>query len=197
MNLSLDSLPLPIRLRADKPMSDAELMQFSRENRPLRMEREPNGEILIMTPTNNKTGRMNMRVGRLLDEWAENDGRGVTFDSSTGFRLPNGAVRSPDAAWISNERWSSMTEEQQEGFGMSPDFVIELRSPTDSLSDSQAKMQEWVSNGVALGWLIDPKRKVVEVYRLGEEFEMYQNPTSVQGTGLMRGFELVMDRIWA
>ncbi len=196
MNLSLESLPLPIRLRPDKPMSDAELMRFGRENRPLRMEREPNGEILIMTPTNNKTGKMNLRIGRLLDVWAEEDGRGVAFDSSTGFKLPNGAVRSPDAAWIANARWNAMTDEEQEGFGTYPDFVIELRSPTERLSESQAKMEEWIGNGVELAWLIDPKRRVVEVYRPGEEPEVHQDPSSVQGDGPVRGFELVMERVW-
>ena len=107
-------------------MTDVEWMHFSRRNRPLRMELEGNGDILIMTPAGNNTGRMNQRLGRLLDEWAELDGRGVTFDSDTCFKLPNGAIRSPDASWLSNEKWNALTAEQQEGFGMCPDFVIEL-----------------------------------------------------------------------
>ncbi len=177
-------------------MSDDDFMRFSAENHSLRMEREPNGEILVMTPTNNKTGKMNLRIGRLLDVWTEEDGRGVAFDSSTGFKLPNGAVRSPDGAWIASQRWDRLTEEEQEGFGMAPDFIIELRSPTDSLPAARAKMEEWMANGVTLGWLIDPKRKVVEVYRPGEEPEIHENPTSVQGDGPVRGFELVMGRVW-
>jgi Uma2 family endonuclease len=196
MEFALSSLPLPVRLRPETPMSDDDFMRFSAENHSLRMEREPNGEILVMTPTNNKTGKMNLRIGRLLDVWTEEDGRGVAFDSSTGFKLPNGAVRSPDGAWIASQRWDRLTEEEQEGFGMAPDFIIELRSPTDSLPAARAKMEEWMANGVTLGWLIDPKRKVVEVYRPGEEPEIHENPTSVQGDGPVRGFELVMGRVW-
>jgi len=177
-------------------MSDAELMRFSERNASLRMEREPNGEILIMTPTGNNTGRMNLRVGRLLDEWAEADGRGVGFDSSTGFKLPSGAVRSPDVAWVANARWDRLSEAEQEGFGIAPDFVIELRSPTDKLTDAQAKMAEWIENGVELGWLIDPKRRVVQVYRAGEAVEVWENPTSVMGTGCVSGFCLVTQRVW-
>jgi len=196
MNLVLSSLRLPIRIRPDAPMSDCDLMRFSRENRPLRMEREPNGEILIMTPTGNRTGSINHRIALMFGLWVDQDGRGVAFDSSTGFKLPNGAVRSPDVAWISNDRWNAMTEDEKDGFGVYPDFIIELRSPTDGMLDAQAKMQEWVTNGVALGWLIDPQRKIVEIYRPGEAAEIHQNPTSVQGTGPVRGFELVMGRVW-
>jgi len=196
MDFRINSLPLPARLRPATPMSDAELMRFSERNASLRMEREPNGEILIMTPTGNNTGRMNLRVGRLLDEWAEADGRGVGFDSSTGFKLPSGAVRSPDVAWVANARWDRLSEAEQEGFGIAPDFVIELRSPTDKLTDAQAKMAEWIENGVELGWLIDPKRRVVQVYRAGEAVEVWENPTSVMGTGCVSGFCLVMQRVW-
>ena len=150
MKLSLDSLAMPIRHRPEKPMTDEDPMLFSRENRPLRMEREPNGKILIMTPTGNRTGSIDHRITLIFGRWAEEDGRGIAFDSSTGFNLPNGTVRSPDAAWILNDRWNAMTEKEQEGFGVFPDFVIELRSPNDPLPDAQAKMPEWVANGVEL-----------------------------------------------
>jgi Uma2 family endonuclease len=178
-------------------MSDRELMQFSQQNRPLRMEREPNGEILVMTPAGFGTSKMNQRIGRLLDEWAESDGRGVVTDSNGGYNLPNGSMRAPDAGWVSRLKADSLSDKQQEGYApFPPDFAIELRSPSDRLEDVRVKMEEWVSNGVEVAWLIDPNRKVVELYRAGEEPEIHQDPTSVQGSGPVRGFELVMERIW-
>ena len=197
MELVLSSLALPIRLRPERPLSDEQLMRFSSENRPLRMEREPNGDILVMTPTGNRTGMINLRLGRLFDEWTESDGRGFGFDSSTGFRLPDGAVRSPDLAWVAKERWNALTDDEQEGFGLCPNFVIELVSPSDRLADLRKKIaEEWIVSGVELAWLIDPQRKVVEIYRPGEEPEIHEQPTSVQGNGPVAGFELVMARIW-
>jgi len=198
MDMTLSSLPLPVRLRPDVPMSDLDLIRFSRENRPLRMEREPNGEILIMSPTGYKTGKLNLKVGRFLDEWAEIDGRGVVCDSSTGFKLANGAVRSPDAAWVSNERDAKLTEQEQEGFGpLCPDFVIELTSPSDKLPDVWKKItEEWMAAGAQLAWLIDVKNRTVTIFRPGEEPETLFDPTSVQGDGPVRGFELVMGRVW-
>ena len=197
MELVLSSLALPIRLRPERPLSDEQLMRFSSENRPLRMEREPNGDILVMTPTGNRTGMINLRLGRLFDEWTESDGRGFGFDSSTGFRLPDGAVRSPDLAWVAKERWNALTDDEQEGFGLCPNFVIELVSPSDRLADVRKKIaEEWIVSGVELAWLIDPQRKVVEIYRPGEQPEIHEQPTSVQGSGPVAGFELVMARIW-
>ena len=178
-------------------MSDEELMRFSRENRTLRMEREANGEILVMTPAGFGTSKMNQRIGRFLDEWAEADGRGVVTDSNGGYNLPNGSMRAPDAGWVSLKKAGSLTQHQEEGYApFPPDFVIELRSPSDRLPDVQAKMEEWIVNGVEVAWLIDPERRVVEVYRAGEAVEVFEDPTSVQGTGPVRGFELVMGRVW-
>ena len=197
MELELSSLPLPIRLKLERPVSDEQLLQFSSRNRPLRVEREANGEILVMTPTGNRTGMISLRLGRLFDEWTEADGRGFGFDSRTGFRLPNGAVRSPDLAWVAKERWNALTYEEQEGFGLCPDFVIELASASDRLADVRKKItEEWIANGVELAWLIDPQRKAVEIYRPGEEPEIHEQPTSVQGDGPVSGFELVMARVW-
>jgi Uma2 family endonuclease len=198
MDMTLSSLRLPIRLRPETPMSDLDLMRFSRENRPLRMEREPNGEIVVMTPAGFGTSKMNQRIGRFLDEWAEADGRGVATESRGGYKLPNGSMRAPDAAWVSIEKAQSLTAQQAEGFApFVPDFLIELRSPSDRLSDAQAKMEEWIANGVELAWLIDPQRRVVEVYRPNEEPDTLFDPTSVQGTGPVIGFELVMARVWS
>jgi Uma2 family endonuclease len=198
MNLDLSSLELPIRLRPETPMSDEELMRFSRENRPYRMERETNGEILIMTPTGYKTGTINRRVIQALGIWADHDGRGQVCDSDTGFKLPNGAVRAPDTAWVSDRRWNELTEAEQEGYApLCPEFVIELVSPSDRIENVKKKIvDEWIANGTELAWLIEPKTRRVTVYRPGQEPEVHEDPTSVQGTGCVAGFELMMERVW-
>lgn len=198
MNLDLSSLELPIRLRTDMPMSDEEFMQFSQENNPFRMEREANGEILVMTPTGYGTGSINRRISQALGNWADEDGRGDVLDSSTGFRLANGAVRSPDAAWVSHGRVEVLSKAQLEGFApLCPEFVIELTSPSDRKKDVEAKvLDEWIANGAELAWLIEPKERRVTIYRPGQEAEVFEDPTSVQGTGCVAGFELVMERVW-
>lgn len=197
MNLALKEIELPVRLITEQPMSDLDLMRFCAANETLRVEREPNGEILVMTPAGNKTSRMNSRITRLLDEWAEADGRGIVSDSNGGYTLPDGSMRAPDAAWVANSRWQALSEEDQARFSpLCPDFVIELRSPSDSLRDLQAKMAQWTANGAQVAWLIDPIEKVVTVYRPGIEPERHFQPTSVQGTGPIAGFELVLSRIW-
>jgi len=197
MNLELTDIELPVRLRTEAPMSDLELMRFCAANETLRVEREPNGAILVMTPAGSKTGKINMRIGRLLDEWAEADRRGVAFDSSTGFTLPDGSMRNPDAAWLLAGRWNALSDEDQARFApVCPDFVIELRSPSDGLKDLNRKMEQWIANGAEVAWLIDPIERAVTIYRLGESPEHLANPTSVQGTRPIAGFELVMSRIW-
>ncbi|WP_221312876.1 Uma2 family endonuclease [Granulicella aggregans] len=179
-------------------MSDEELMRFSRENRPYRMEREPNGEILIMTPTGYRTGSTNQRISQALGVWADEDGRGVVFDSSTGFTLSNGAIRSPDASWLSHRKGDALTPEQQTGYApVCPEFVIELTSPSDRLENVKKKvLDEWIANGTELAWLVDSQTRRVTIYRPGQEAEVLEDPTSVQGTGCVAGFELVMERIW-
>jgi len=170
MDYSLSSLALPVRLTPALAMSDEDFLCFSAANEPLRMEREPNGDILVMTPAGSKTGLINQRISQLLGNWSEQDGRGYAFDSSCGFRLPNGAVRSPDASWLRAERWDALTEVEQDGFApLSPEFVVELLSAKDRPTVLREKMREWIENGVELAWLIDPRRHVVEVYRSGAE----------------------------
>ena len=173
-------------------------MQFSQENNPFRMEREPNGEILIMTPTGFGTGSINRRILQALGNWSDEDGRGEVPDSSTGFRLPNGSVRSPDAAWVSNKRLEALTKEEQSGFApLCPEFVIELTSPSDRVEIVKKKVvSEWIANGAELAWLIEPKARRVTIFRPEQEPEIYEDPTSVQGTGPVAGFELVMEKIW-
>jgi len=197
MNLALAEIELPIRLRPENPMTDEELLRFCAANDTFRVEREPNGEILVMTPANSKTSKMNMRIARLLDEWAEADGRGVAFDSSGGFTLPDSSMRNPDAAWVELARWEALTDAQQSSFApLCPAFVIELRSPSDKLPEARAKMEKWVANGAQLAWLVDPLRKTVEIYRPAQEPECLVDPTSVQGDAPVAGFELAMARVW-
>ena len=197
MNFALNEIELPIRLITERPMSDFELMRFCAANETLRVEREPTGEILVMTPAGNKTSRMNMRICRILDEWAEADGRGIATDSNGGYTLPDGSMRAPDAAWVANTRMQLLSEEDQARFApICPDFVIELRSPSDSLKELQAKMEQWIANGAEVAWLIDPIDKAVTIYRPGDAPEHLTHPTSVQGTGPITGFELVLSRIW-
>jgi Uma2 family endonuclease len=197
MNFALAEMPLPLRFRPETPMSDEDLMRFCAANDFLRVERDANGEILVMTPAGIKTSKMNMRIGRLLDEWAEQDGRGIAVDSNGGFTLPDNSVRAADAAWLLKSRWDALSEADQARFSpLCPDFVIELRSPSDNLKELEEKMELWIANGAQLAWLIDPIERAVSVYRPGDSPEVHHHPTSVQGSGVMVGFELVMARIW-
>ena len=178
-------------------MSDEDLMRFCAANDFLRVERDANGEILVMTPAGNRTGRMNALIIAVLTTWAESDGRGYAFDSNTGFSLPDGSMRSPDAAWVKKTRWDALNAQDQDRFShICPEFIVELRSPSDNLGELQNKMEQWVSNGVEIGWLVDPIERTVYVYRPGDSPDVHHEPTSVQGSGIMSGFELVMDRVW-
>ena len=151
-----------------------------------------------MSPTHSWTGKQNSGLTSQLWNWNESTELGVVFDSSTGFTLPNGAVRSPDAAWIVNKRWNSLTYEQQryEFSPIAPDFVVELRSSSDDLETIQAKMQEYIDNEVQLGWLIDPQQRRVEIYRIGQSIEVLESPTLLSGEDLLPGFELKLNKVW-
>ncbi len=144
------------------------------------------------------TGKQNSGLTAQLWNWNDRTQLGVVFDSSTGFTLPNDAVRSPDAAWIVNERWNRLTPEQQryEFSPIAPDFVVELRSSSDDLATLQTKMQEYIDNRVKLGWLIDPKQKRVEIYRIGQPTEILELPTVLCGEDLLPGFELTLNKFW-
>jgi Uma2 family endonuclease len=197
VNLALTEINLPVRLVPSSPMGDEELMRFCAANETLRVEREPNGEILIMTPSGFQTAHLNRRICQFLGDWADADGRGLVTDSNGGYTLPDGSVRVPDAAWVANSRLQNLTEKEKAGFApLRPDFVIELRSPTDKLADLQAKMEMWMANGVELAWLTDPIERTVTVYRQNEEPARHVDPTSVQGTHPVAGFELVLAWVW-
>jgi Uma2 family endonuclease len=196
MEFVLKDLPLPASLITDVPMSDDELLEFCAKNGLLRVERTRSGEIKLMSPTGSGTGAANAELNRQLGNWAYDNG-GVAFDSNTGFSLPDGSMMSPDAAWISDPRWSALSARDRSRFApLCPEFVIELRSPSDSLPQREQKMALWIENGAQLAWLIDPEAENVKVYRPGAAVEVHEHPTSVQGTGLIATFKLLSARIW-
>ncbi|MEB3268684.1 MAG: Uma2 family endonuclease [Leptolyngbya sp.] len=168
-------------------------------NRDLRLERTATGHLIVNPPTGGETGRRNFNLTAQLGMWFEaNESLGIAFDSSTGFELPNGANRSPDAAWVRQDRWTALSADQREGFvPLCPDFVIELRSKTDKLKVLQAKMQEYLDNGTQLGWLIDPTHEQVAVYRAGQAVEVLKRPMTLSGEAVLPGFTLSLKRIWA
>ena len=177
-------------------LTDDAFYTLCRANPEIKLERTAKGELVIVSPTGGETGNRNIKLSARLENWADQDGSGLAFDSSTMFRLPNGAYRSPDAAWISLERWNTLTPEQRESFSpICPDFVVELRSPSDTLRSVQDKMQEYTENGARLGWLIDPKGKQVEIYRQGQEKEILKAPTNLSGEEVLSGFVLDLNRI--
>lgn len=189
---------VPVKLKVDAfHLTDERFALLCRENPDLRLELTAQRELLIMPPTGSKTGLRNSRLTHRLATWAEADGTGLVFDSSTGFTLPNGAKRSPDASWLRRERWDALTEAQQNGFApVCPDFVAELRSPQDRVSLLQEKMQEYVENGARLGWLIDPLERRVYVFRGSHGVEILEDPTSLDGEAVLPGFILHVRELW-
>jgi Uma2 family endonuclease len=166
-------------------------------NRDLRLERTSQGELIVNPPAGWETGERNCSLtGQLYRWYEENDNFGKAFDSSTGFTLPNGAIRSPDASWVSQERWEALTPEDKTTFPkICPDFVVELRSRSDQLKPLQDKMREYHDNGARLSWLIDPQSSRVEIYRQGRETEILENPTELSGEAVLPGFILNLARI--
>ena len=178
-------------------LTDEQFYQLCINNRDLKFERNAKGDLVIMSPTGGETGNRNGRLVQQLFNWSDHNGEGIAFDSSTGFKLPNGADRSPDASWIPLEKWNSLTPQQQEKFlPFAPDFVVELLSPTDSLSKTQDKMREYLENGTRLGLLINRKSRQVEIYRQGKEVEILNNPKTISGEDVLPGFVLNLEVIW-
>jgi len=190
------SSQLPMTLRPAVRIDDDALFELCARNRDLRIERTAEGDLIVMPPTGGQTGRRNFLLTSRLAVWAERDGTGIGFDSSTGFVLPNGAERAPDLAWVRRDRWKALTAEQQRKFPpLCPDFVVELRSDSDRMADLQAKMQEWIDNGARLGFLIDPEAKKATVYRPNREPETFDSPTELRGDPELPGFVLSLDGI--
>ena len=189
--------PLTIRLEPAICMTEEQFGEFCAQNSELRIERTAKGALEIMPPTFIDTGNRNFEAVVELGIWARQDGRGVGFDSSTGFTLPNGAIRSPDASWVLRSRLDALSEEERKGFGhICPDFVIEIRSASDRLSTLQAKMQEYIDNGARLGWLVDPIGRRAYVYRPGAAVEVLDAPQTLSGDPELAGFTLDLSAIW-
>jgi Uma2 family endonuclease len=198
--VSVDSSFLPIVLDFRdvlEKMNDDEFEKFCRQNPNVEIELTKEGELVIMPPTGGETGIRNFSLIFEFGKWLEKNPSGVGFDSSTVFKLPSGAKRSPDLAWTTNEKWNALSAEERKKFPpLCPDFVVELRSPSDSLLNLQNKMSEYIENGAALGWLIDPLEKKVYVYRPAAETEVLDNPKQVSGERLLKGFSLNARKLW-
>ncbi|MEC4883695.1 MAG: Uma2 family endonuclease [Scytonema sp. PMC 1070.18] len=192
------SSPIFLRMPPDLQMTDEQFFEFCQVNRDLRIERNQFGDISIISPTGSSTGNRDARIIQQLMNWTDKDGTGIAFSSSTGFKLSTGAERSPDASWMKLERWNTLSSEQQEKFApICPDFVIELRSPSDNLKPLQEKMAEYMREpGVQLGWLIDRKNRKVYIYRPGKPEECLDNPATVSADPILPGFVLNMNKIW-
>ena len=182
---------LELHMQPAIDMSREQFFEFCQLNRDVRIERNAEGSIAVMAPTGGETGARSGLLLVALSRWAREDGTGVAFDSSTGFELPNGAVRSPDAAWVLRGRLSRLPAEDKERFlPLCPDFVIELLSPSDSRTALQGKMEEYRANGARLGWLVDPARRQVTIYRAGGSPEQRAEPAVVTGETVLPGFSL-------
>jgi Uma2 family endonuclease len=174
-----------------------QFQQIAAVNRELRLERTATGELIVMPPTGSETGNRNLDIEGQLWLWNRQTKLGVAFNSSSGFKLPNGADRSPDASWVKLERWQTLTAKQQEGFApLCPDFVVELRSKSDNLEPLREKMREYMANGARLGWLIDRKNQKVEIYRQNQDVEILNNPSTLSGEDVLPGFILDLTDVW-
>ena len=178
-------------------LTDNQFYQLCRINPEIKFERNAKGELIIMPPTGGETGKRNFKIAVQVGIWNEEYQLGEAFDSSTCFKLPNGADRSPDVAWIKQERWDALTPEEREKFPpICPDFVVELMSPSDRLKPTQDKMKEYLDNGTRLGWLINRQNQTVEIYRPERDVEVLQSPSTLSGEDVLPGFILNLQFIW-
>jgi len=192
------TIPLHSPLELTLELTDEQFFQLCIDNRDLRFERTASGGLIIMPPTGSETGNFNIDLSYQLQSWSrQNKHLGIAFDSSTGFKLPDGSDISPDAAWVRRDRWDALTPEQKEKFApICPDFVVELRSTTDSLEKLRAKMKVYVKNGARLGWLLDRKNRKVEISRQGSDVEILDSPATVSGEDVLPGFVLDLTDIF-
>jgi len=190
------TIPLHSPLELTLELTDEQFFQLCTDNRDLRFERTASGGLIIMPPTGSETGRRNSDLNFQLKAWSRQNNLGVVFDSSTGFKLPDGSDISPDAAWVRRDRWDALTPEQKEKFApICPDFVVELRSTTDSLEKLRAKMKVYVKNGARLGWLLDRKNRKVEISRQASDVEILDSPATLSGEDVLAGFVLDLSDI--
>jgi Uma2 family endonuclease len=196
MQLTVSQLGSPLRIVPPEPVSVEDFWRVSAENPNMRLEREANGDLIVMTPTTRGTSFRNSLITIALGIWAEQDGRGYSFDSNAAFLLPDGSILSPDGSWVSRDRWTPTSEDEYTTV-LALDFAVELRSKSDRLRAVRQKMQVWMKNGVQLGWLIDPERKVVEVYRQGlDRVDVLEGVTAAYGEAPVGGFILELSKIW-
>jgi Uma2 family endonuclease len=194
--MELQTIPLHSPLELTLKLTDEQFFQLCIDNRDLRFERTASGGLIIMPPTGSETGRRNSDLNFQLKAWSRQNNLGVVFDSSTGFKLPDGSDISPDAAWVRRDRWDALTPEQKEKFApICPDFVVELRSTTDSLEKLRAKMKVYVKNGARLGWLLDRKNRKVEISSQGSDVEILDSPATLSGEDVLPGFVLDLSDI--
>ncbi|RCJ40222.1 hypothetical protein A6770_10790 [Nostoc minutum NIES-26] len=188
---------ITINLNPIIKLTDDQFYQLCRKNPEIKFERNANGELIIMPPTGGETGKYNAGLTADFVIWNRKYKLGEIFDSSTCFKLPNGANRSPDVAWIRKDRWDALTPEQKEKFPpIAPDFVLELMSPSDSLEETQAKMREYMDNQIKLGWLINRKAGQVEIYRQDKPVEILESPQELSGEDALPGFVLDLQIVW-
>ncbi|MEG3879638.1 Uma2 family endonuclease [Microcoleus sp. herbarium7] len=188
---------LTLNLNPIIKLTDDQFFQLCQENENIRLERTAKGELIIMSPAGGETSNSNAGLTAQIWIWNQQNKLGKVFDSSGGFKLPNGANRAPDACWVKLERWDALTPEQQKKFPpICPDFVVELMSPSDSLKETQDKMKEYRDNGAVLGWLINRKSRQVEIYRPHQEVKVLESPTTVSGEDVLPGFMLNLESIW-
>ena len=195
--MELQTIPLHSPLELTLELTDEQFFQLCIDNRDLRFERTASGGLIIMPPTGSETGNFNIDLSYQLQSWSrQNKHLGIAFDSSTGFKLPDGTDISPDGAWIRRDRWDALTAEEKKKFApLCPDFVVELRSTTDSLEKLRAKMKVYVKNGARLGWLLDRKNRKVEISRQGREVEILDAPATLSGEDVLPGFVLDLSDI--
>jgi Uma2 family endonuclease len=186
-----ENYSLPLYLPNKEEMTKEEFYDFCLVNNHLRIERDENNQIYIMAPVGGETGRKHIEIAFAIELWNKKVGLGKTFDSSTGFELPDGSMRSPDAAWVSKEKWDKLSEEEKNGFlPFAPDFLVEVLSPTDKLAASQRKMNKWIQNGTKLGWLIIPKQHLSFIYRADGTVDKVEGfDKTLLGEDVLPGFE--------
>ncbi|MBE9215380.1 Uma2 family endonuclease [Plectonema cf. radiosum LEGE 06105] len=188
---------LTLNLDSIIKLTQEQFYKLCEANPELKLERNAQGELIVMPPTGGETGRSNVNLILQVAKWNEQNQLGEVFDSSTGFILPSGANRSPDVSWVEKSRWDALTKEEKEKFiPLCPDFVIEIMSPSDNLKKLQNKMEEYIENGCRLGWLINRKKQEVEIYRPGKEVEVLQLPQTLSGEDVLPGFVLNLQKIW-
>lgn len=185
-----------IEIPSNMKITDEQFRQLATANPDLRMERTAEGVLIVMPPTGSEGGSYNAELNADVVIWNRQTRLGKVFDSSTGFHLPNGAIRAPDIAWVAQQRWDTLTPEQRKGFApLCPDFIVELASETDDIDDLRDKMQEYLDNGCRLGWLIDPKTQQIEIYRPGQPVEVLQSPDTLTDEDVLPGLVLNLHAI--